>query len=161
MFFKIFHCIFDNLCYTDKGAKALPEDRASQIQKSVDFRKVFSYNSRSRGSLFLTPILRTAVLAVTGRVIEVVITSCTRNAVVLYWARGFESHTLRQNATSTSGFAVCGLFRFYFFFGKYTFMMFLSCPISRRFIVRSLDNFSHTQSKEYILYRFFVFGNYL
>lgn len=47
---------------------------------------------------------------VAGRVIEVVITSCTRNAVVLYWARGFESHTLRQKSTSTSGFAVCGLF---------------------------------------------------
>ncbi len=31
----------------------------------------------------------------TRRVIEAVITSCTRNAVVLYRARGFESHTLR------------------------------------------------------------------
>ena len=29
------------------------------------------------------------------RVIEVVITSRTRNAVVQFWARGFESHTLR------------------------------------------------------------------
>ncbi len=39
-----------------------------------------------------------------------VITSCTRNAVVLYRARGFESHTLRQKFTSTSGFAACGFF---------------------------------------------------
>ncbi len=36
------------------------------------------------------------------RVIEAVITSCTRNAVVLYRARGFESHTLRQKATPAS-----------------------------------------------------------
>ncbi len=55
----------------------------------------------------------------TRRVIEAVITSCTRNAVVLYRARGFESHTLRQKIQSTSGFAACGLFSFYRFFGKY------------------------------------------
>ncbi len=55
----------------------------------------------------------------TRRVIEAVITSCTRNAVVLYRARGFESHTLRQTLTSTSGFVACGLFSFHRFFGKY------------------------------------------
>lgn len=32
------------------------------------------------------------------RVIEVVITSCTRNAVVRFRARGFESHTLRSSS---------------------------------------------------------------
>ncbi len=37
----------------------------------------------------------TDAVAIVRRVIEAVITSCTRNAVVLYRARGFESHTLR------------------------------------------------------------------
>ena len=33
-----------------------------------------------------------------------VITSRTRNAVVLYWARGFESHSLRFKSRLFSGF---------------------------------------------------------
>ena len=44
------------------------------------------------------------------RVIEVVITSRTRNAVVLYGARGFESHTLRaswvRNSLNIKGFGL-------------------------------------------------------
>ena len=59
-----------------------------------------------------------------------VITSCTRNAVVLYWARGFESHTLRQKFTSTSGLTVCGLFSFQRFFGEYILSFLQSCSFS-------------------------------
>ncbi len=47
-----------------------------------------------------------------------VITSCTRNAVVHFWARGFESHTLRQNISPQAvslpvGFFVMKAFGFH------------------------------------------------
>ncbi len=72
----------------------------------------------------------------TRRVIEAVITSCTRNAVVLYRARGFESHTLRQKSTSTSGFAACGLFSFSRFLEEYFLCSLLKWASSLLKIVR-------------------------
>ena len=77
------------------------------------------FNSLHQLSLFSRDLFGADVADMTRRVIEAVITSCTRNAVVLYWARGFESHTLRQRFTSTSGLATCGLIWFYRFLGKY------------------------------------------
>ena len=70
------------------------------------------FNSLHQLSLFSRDLFGADVADMTRRVIEAVITSCTRNAVVLYWARGFESHTLRQKSTPASRFTACGLFWF-------------------------------------------------
>ena len=77
------------------------------------------FSSLHQFSPFSRGLFEADVADMTRRVIEAVITSCTRNAVVLYRARGFESHTLRQKPTSTSGFAACGLFSFSRFLEEY------------------------------------------
>ena len=87
----------------------------------------------------------------TRRVIEAVITSCTRNAVVLYRARGFESHTLRQKIQSTSGFAACGLFSFYRFFGKYILSSLLKWASSLLKIVRFHAKNAFIRTLPYVL----------
>jgi hypothetical protein len=83
----------------------------SGLQKSWGYYRIGEVDGNLPGAEAFSGVFLGADAAdMRGRVIEAVITSCTRNAVVLYWARGFESHTLRSMLMSTSVRPFVGFF---------------------------------------------------